>query len=410
MEATSSKDLASFALYQNSNVKMAYQNSVLHPDFKLGVLGGGQLGKMMALAAGNWHLPLYLLDQSPDFPAGRVSPFFTTGNFKDYDDVYNFGKDKNVLTIEIEHVNTEALHQLTQEGVVVHPHPAKLDIIKDKGLQKQFYAERDIPTSPFRLYSDEHAVRQAVEQGEERLPFVQKTRTAGYDGKGVSVIKTAADLKEKLLPGACLIEDLVDIDKEIAVIVARNKSGEVRAFPAVEMAFNPEANLVEFLFCPANISKATEQAAERLAIEVIEAFDLCGLLAVELFLDQSSQLLVNEVAPRPHNSGHHTIDSCYTSQFEQHIRAVLDLPLGSTQMKLPSVMVNLLGAAGQTGPTYYKGLEECLNIEGAKLHLYGKTTTKPYRKMGHATVVDKSMEKAIEKARLVQQTLKIVAG
>lgn len=389
---------------------MAYQSSVLHPDFKLGVLGGGQLGKMMALAAGNWHLPLYLLDQSADFPAGRVSPFFTAGNFKDYDDVYNFGRDKDVLTIEIEHVNTEALHQLEREGVVVHPSPAKLDIIKDKGLQKQFYAEKSIPTSPFRLYEDETAVRKAVAAGSQSLPFVQKTRTAGYDGKGVSVIQNEADLQEKLLPGACLIEELVDIDKEIAVIVARNEAGAVEAFPAVEMAFNPTANLVEFLFCPADIPRSVEQAAERLAVEVIEAFDLCGLLAVELFWDKSGQLLVNEVAPRPHNSGHHTIDSCYTSQFEQHIRAVLNLPLGSTRMKAPSVMVNLLGAASQTGPAYYEGLEECLKIEGAYFHLYGKTTTKPFRKMGHATVVDQSLEKAVEKARLVQRTLKIVAG
>jgi 5-(carboxyamino)imidazole ribonucleotide synthase len=388
----------------------SYERSILHPDFKLGVLGGGQLGKMMALAAGNWHLPLYLLDQSADFPAGRVSPFFTEGNFKDFDDVYNFGKDKQVLTIEIEHVNTEALHKLAEEGVTIHPHPAKLDIIKDKGLQKQFYAERGIPTSDFELYEDEQAVRQAVAEGALSLPFVQKTRTAGYDGKGVSVIKTEADLQEKLLPGACLIEQLVDMDKEIAVIVARNESGEVKAFPAVEMAFNPEANLVEFLFCPAKISAAIEAKAEALAKEVIEAFDLCGLLAVELFLDQSGQLLVNEVAPRPHNSGHHTIDSCYTSQFEQHIRAVLDLPLGSTKMKAPSVMVNLLGAAGQTGPVYYQGLEDCLQIEGVHLHLYGKSTTKPYRKMGHATVVDESLEAAVEKAREVQGKLRIVRG
>jgi 5-(carboxyamino)imidazole ribonucleotide synthase len=389
---------------------MAYQDSILHPDFKVGVLGGGQLGKMMAQAANNWHLPLFLLDTDNSFPAGRVSPFFTEGNFKDYDDVYNFGKDKQVLTIEIEHVNTEALHQLEKEGVKVHPAPAKLDIIKDKGLQKQFYAAHNIPTAPFRLYKDESEVKQAVALGERPLPFVQKSRTAGYDGRGVSIIRSKADLEEKLLPGPCMIEDLVEMDKEIAVIVARNESGQTQAFPAVEMAFNPEANLVEFLFCPANINKEVEAKAEALAAEVINAYGICGLLAVELFLDKEGNLLVNEVAPRPHNSGHHTIDSCYTSQFEQHLRAILNLPLGSTKMKSPSVMVNLLGAPDHTGPVHYKHLEECLKIEGAHFHLYGKSTTKPFRKMGHATIVDESLERAVGKARWIQEKLEIVSG
>ncbi|WP_425421720.1 5-(carboxyamino)imidazole ribonucleotide synthase [Phaeodactylibacter xiamenensis] len=389
---------------------MAYQDSILHPDFKVGVLGGGQLGKMMAQAANNWHLPLFLLDTDNSFPAGRVSPFFTEGNFKDYDDVYNFGKDKQVLTIEIEHVNTEALHQLEKEGVKVHPAPAKLDIIKDKGLQKQFYAAHNIPTAPFRLYKDESEVKQAVALGERPLPFVQKSRTAGYDGRGVSIIRSKADLEEKLLPGPCMIEDLVEMDKEIAVIVARNESGQTQAFPAVEMAFNPEANLVEFLFCPANINKEVEAKAEALAAEVINAYGICGLLAVELFLGKEGNLLVNEVAPRPHNSGHHTIDSCYTSQFEQHLRAILNLPLGSTKMKSPSVMVNLLGAPGHTGPVHYKHLEECLKIEGAHFHLYGKSTTKPFRKMGHATIVDESLERAVGKARWIQEKLEIVSG
>ena len=389
---------------------MAYQDSILHPDFKIGVLGGGQLGKMLAQAANSWHLPLYFLDQDTSFPAARVSPYFFEGSFKDYDDVYQFGKDKNVLTIEIEHVNTEALHQLEKEGVTIHPSPAKLDIIKDKGLQKQFYAKHDIPTAPYGLFEDEAAVKEAVANGERPLPFVQKSRTAGYDGRGVSIIRTVADLDNKLLPGPCMIEDLVEMDKEIAVIVARNESGQTQAFPSVEMAFNPEANLVEFLFCPADISKEIATQAEQLAIQIINAYGICGLLAVELFLDKDGNLLVNEVAPRPHNSGHHTIDSCYTSQFEQHLRAILNLPLGSTKMKLPSVMVNLLGAPGHTGPAYYKNLEECLKIEGAYFHLYGKTTTKPFRKMGHATIVDESLERAVGKARWIQEKLEIVSG
>ena len=382
--------------------------SPLHPDFKLGVLGGGQLGKMLALAAGNWHLPLYVLDSSKDFPAGRVTPFFTEGNFKDYDDVYQFGRQLDVLTIEIEHVNTEALHQLEKEGLTIHPSPAKLDIIKDKGAQKLFYKEHNIPTAPFRLFDDEQAVREAVSKGEIKPPFVQKTRTAGYDGRGVSVISDMESL-EGLLPGACLIEEQVEIEKELAVIVARNADGQTQTFPAVEMEFNPDANLVEFLFCPAAITPELEEKAEALATEVAVAFGICGLLAVELFLDKEGRLLVNEVAPRPHNSGHHTIDSCYTSQFEQHLRAVLNFPLGSTRMKAPSVMVNLLGADGHTGPAVYEGLEECLAIEGVHLHLYGKAITKPFRKMGHATIVDENLETAKKKARKVRETLKIVS-
>lgn len=384
-------------------------NSPLHPDFRLGVLGGGQLGKMMALAAGNWHLPLYVLDSHKNFPAGRITPFFTEGSFKDYNDVYEFGKQLDVLTIEIEHVNTEALHQLEREGLTIHPSPAKLDIIKDKGAQKLFYREKGIPTAPFRLFEEEQAVRLAIEQGEIRFPFVQKTRTAGYDGRGVSIIRDANGL-DNLLPGACLIEEMVEIEKELAVIVARNANGQTRAFPTVEMEFNPEANLVELLFCPAAISPELEDAAENLAVEVAVAYDICGLLAVELFLDKKGQLLVNEVAPRPHNSGHHTIDSCYTSQFEQHLRAVLNFPLGSTRMKAPSVMVNLLGTDGHTGPAVYQGLDECLAIEGVHLHLYGKAITKPFRKMGHATVVDENLENAKAKARKVMNVLRIVAG
>ena len=383
--------------------------SPLHPDFKLGVLGGGQLGKMLALAAGNWHLPLYVLDSSKDFPAGRVTPFFTEGNFKDYDDVYQFGRQLNVLTIEIEHVNTEALRRLEKEGVTVHPSPFQLDIIKDKGAQKLFYQKKGIPTAPFRLFENEQAVRQAAEKGELTFPFVQKTRTAGYDGRGVSVIRSAEKLAG-LLPGACLIEEQVDIDKELAVIVARNARGETKAFPAVEMEFNPEANLVEFLFCPAAISPELEARAEELATEVAVAYDICGLLAVELFLDKEGQLLVNEVAPRTHNSGHHTIDSCYTSQFEQQLRAVLNFPLGSTRMKAPSVMVNLLGAEGYTGPAIYQGLEECLAIEGVHIHLYGKAITKPFRKMGHVTIVDEDLANAKAKARKVKELLTIISG
>jgi len=381
----------------------------INADFKLGILGGGQLGKMMALAAGNWHLPIYFLDQQKDFPAAPYGMGFTEGDFNNFDDVYRFGQDKNVLSIEIEHVNTEALLQLEKEGVIVHPSPAKLNIIKDKGLQKEFYAAHELPTAPFRLYPDKSALLQAIESGERPFPFVQKSRTAGYDGKGVAVIQDKSDL-DKMLEGPCMVEDKVQIEKELAVIVARRPSGEVKAYPTVEMEFNPVANLVEFLVCPAQISPAQEQAALEIAIQTIESFDLCGLLAVELFLDKQGNILINEVAPRPHNSGHHTIDSAYTSQFEQHLRAILDLPLGSTASRSPvGIMINLLGAPEHSGRAYYEGFDQLLQMEGVYPHLYGKQTTRPYRKMGHATILGSNLEATRSKARLAQQRLRIIS-
>lgn len=385
------------------------QKNVFHPDFRLGILGAGQLGKMLAIAAADWHLPVRALDQSKGFPAGPYCRHFTEGSFNSYDDVYAFGKNLDVLTIEIEHVAVEALFRLEEEGVVVHPRPGALAIIKDKGLQKQFWPEHGLPASPFRLYDSGEAVRRAVEEGRERLPFVQKSRTEGYDGRGVAVIRSNADM-EKLLEPACVVEDLIAIDKELAVIAARNTAGEVMAFPVVEMTFHPEANLVEFLLCPARIPPGIAQAAEALAVRAIEALDICGLLAVELFLTTSGELLINEVAPRPHNSGHHTINSCYTSQFEQHLRGILGLPLGSVRMKTPSVMLNLLGEPGFSGPAYYQGMEEVLAMEGVKVHLYGKSDTKPFRKMGHATVLDADLEQAIVKAKRVQEVLKVISG
>jgi len=330
---------------------------------------------------------------------------YQEGSFKNYDDVVGFGRQLDILTIEIEHVNTDALRFLQTEGKIVHPDPKALDIIKDKGLQKQFYAEHNIPTSPFQLFPDKSAVLNALKDGSLSLPFVQKSRTAGYDGKGVAVIQNEEDLSTKLLAGPCMIEDLVEMDKEIAVVVARNKSDEIRTFDPVEMEFNPIANLVEFLICPSTISEEQAQTCTDLAKRIISAYDICGLLAVEFFLDTKGNILVNEVAPRPHNSGHHTIDSAVTSQYEQHLRGVLNMPLGSTKLTSPSVMVNLLGADGFTGDAHYEGLKECLAIEGVKIHLYGKAITKPYRKMGHATIIADTIEKAKKKARKVQETL-----
>ena len=373
---------------------------------KIGILGGGQLGKMLCLAAAPWDFKTCILDASPEFPAGQVCSEFTAGDFNNYDDVLAFGRDKDVLTIEIEHVNTDALHELKRQGKVVHPSPEALDIIKDKGLQKEFYRENDIPTAPFELFENEQALLAAIESGKWNLPLVQKSRTAGYDGKGVAILRTADDLKTKMLSGACLVETLAPVQIEIAVIAARNASGEVAVFPAVEMDFHPEANLVELLICPARISPLAAAQAEVLAEQVINAFDLCGLLAVEMFLCTDGQLWVNEVAPRPHNSGHHTIDSAVTSQYQQHLRAICDLPLGDTSQIQPALMLNLLGAEGHKGPVHYEGVAECLALSGVHVHLYGKALTSPFRKMGHVTITAETLAQAFKKADFVKNTLK----
>ncbi len=363
---------------------------------------------MLALAAGKWHLPLWALDKSADFPAAPYVSRFVEGSFKNEAAVLAFGRQVDVLTIEIEHVNLDALRQLEAEGTRIHPRPGALEIINDKGRQKTFFRANGFPTAPFRIFDDDKTLLQAIEDGELAFPFVQKTTTAGYDGRGVSILRSREDLAKKLLPGPCLAEDLAPIHKELSVIAARNERGEVAVFPAVEMVFNPDANLVELLVCPAQIDEAVEQAAENLARNLIEAFDICGLLAVELFLTGNGDLWVNEVAPRPHNSGHHTIEACVTSQFEQHLRAILNWPLGSTELLRPAAMVNLLGAEGCEGPPVFEGMEQCLAMPGVYIHNYGKATTKPFRKMGHATIVGHNAKEVVEKAKWVMEHLRVV--
>lgn len=382
-----------------------YLRGMFSTTQKIGILGGGQLGKMLCLAAAPWDFKMCILDASPDYPAGQVCAEFTVGDFNNYDDVMAFGSDKDVLTIEIEHVNTKALHELKKMGKVVHPSPEALDIIKDKGLQKEFYQTHEIPTAPFELFEDEKALLKAIKSGKWQLPLVQKSRTAGYDGKGVAILRTIEDMETKLIKGPCLVEVLAPVQTEIAVIAARNTSGEVSVFPAVEMDFHPEANLVELLVCPARIGALAAAEAEVLAEKVIRAFDICGLLAVEMFLCTDGQLWVNEVAPRPHNSGHHTIDSAVTSQYQQHLRAICDLPLGDTTQIQPAVMLNLLGAEGHKGLVHYEGVAECLALSGVHVHLYGKAMTTPFRKMGHVTITADTLENAFKKAAFVKQTL-----
>ncbi|MEL7223187.1 MAG: 5-(carboxyamino)imidazole ribonucleotide synthase [Bacteroidota bacterium] len=380
--------------------------SVFNGQIKLGVLGGGQLGKMMALPAANWHLPYWVLDANEMMPAAPYATQFIKGDFRKEADVLAFGRQVDILTIEIEHVHTGALKQLKAEGKTVHPDPDTLALIKDKGLQKQFYLDNDIPSSDFELYANEQAVIQAVAAGRISFPFVQKSRTGGYDGRGVAIIKSKENLTDKLLPGACLVEDAVDIDKELAVVVARNTNGQMESFPVVEMVFDEVANLVDYLFAPAQIPKETEQAAIALAEQTAQAYGICGLLAVELFLTKSGDLLVNEVAPRPHNSGHHTIESCPTSQFEQHLRGVLNLPLGSTRLIQPAIMLNILGEAGYQGNVRYVGIEEVCAMPDVFVHIYGKAQTRPARKMGHVTILADSIEEALIKAKQVKAKLK----
>ncbi|MEM7574587.1 MAG: 5-(carboxyamino)imidazole ribonucleotide synthase [Bacteroidota bacterium] len=373
----------------------------------LGILGGGQLGKMLCQAASNWHLEVSVLDQSQEFPAAPYASRFVEGDFRRSEDVLAFGRSVDVLTIEIEHIDTAALHQLEAEGVKVYPQPSVIDTIKDKGLQKQFLAEHGIATADFELLAGPAEVQKKVQDQSWNFPFVQKMRTGGYDGRGVQLVRSAADL-DQLLPGPCLVEKMADIDKELAVIVARRPNGELRVFPCVEMEFHPTANLVEYLLCPARIDGDTLARANQLAIQTAEAFGIVGLLAVELFLNKDGSIWVNEVAPRPHNSGHHSIEACLTSQYEQHLRAVLDLPLGSTDLLRPAVMANLLGAEGHTGPAHYDGLEDALAMPGLYPHFYGKAMTKPFRKMGHLTGLGDTLEEARTKVEQGREKLRVV--
>jgi 5-(carboxyamino)imidazole ribonucleotide synthase len=355
---------------------------------------------MMLQAAADIDVRLHILDPAADAPCARMAPYFTQGSFADHDTVLAFGKGKDVLTVEIEHVATEALEQLEAKGVKVYPQPRALRVIQDKGVQKQFYADHGIPTAPFTLVEGKAGITQ--------FPVVQKMRTGGYDGKGVQILKSEADL-EKAFDVPSVLEELVPFEKEISVIVARNPQGQIEAFPPVEMVFNPVANLVEFLFSPANISEEVAERARQIALKTAEALDIVGLLAIEMFLLADGTILVNEMAPRPHNSGHQTIEGNLTSQYQQHLRAILNLPLGATDAVMPSAMVNLLGAEGHTGSVRYVGLEEAMAMPGVYPHIYGKSTTKPFRKMGHVTVIHPHAEECQQLALKVKELIRVEA-
>jgi 5-(carboxyamino)imidazole ribonucleotide synthase len=381
-------------------------DKLLTSNLKLGIISGGQLGKMMIQEASKWDIITYVMDNDDTCPAKSIATHFTKGSNTDFDTVYQFGKKVDILTYEMENINIDALKKLKTEGYSIIPDPDILELIQDKGLQKEFYRKNGIPTSPFKTYDSDSAVLNAIETGEINFPFVQKLRKGGYDGRGVSVINDKSDLS-LLLSEESIVEEKIEIDKEISVIAARNKMGEIRTYPVVEMLFDPKANLVDKLICPSSISVQQAEKAVNLASQIIGLLNMEGLLAVEFFIDIKGEVIVNEMAPRPHNSGHHTIESIITSQFEQHLRAILNLPLGSTSLKLPSVMINILGEEGYEGPVRYEGLSECLGIEGVKIHLYGKKITKPYRKMGHITVMSSSLDGALEKAEKVKQLIKV---
>jgi len=370
----------------------------------IGILGGGQLGRMMIQSAINLNLNISVLDPDKNAPCRYLVKKFTQGSLTDYDAVYEFGKDKDLITIEIENVNIEALKALEKEGKKVFPQPHIIELIQDKGSQKMFYQRNNIPSPDFFLVENKTQIAKYADY----FPFFQKLRKGGYDGKGVVKLVSPHHL-EKAFDEPSVLERLVDFDKELAVLVARSESGEVKCFPVVECEFNPEANLVEFLFSPADIKKSVEKEAIKIATNLVEKLGIVGLLAVELFLTKDGKILVNEVAPRPHNSGHHTIEANITSQFEQHLRAILNLPLGDTSIVRAGVMVNLLGDFGHEGTAIYQGMEDVLKFSGVYVHLYGKAITKPFRKMGHATIVDEDILKAKQKARIVKNTLKIIA-
>lgn len=369
-------------------------------NFTLGILGGGQLGRMFIQEAASYNVNIAVLDPQKDAPCAAIASQFVVGDFNDYETVLQFGKNKDLITIEIEHVNVEALKILESQGVKIYPQPQVIELVQDKGLQKQFYLDHEIPTAPFKLIGSKKEITD--------FPIVQKLRKGGYDGKGVNVLVDAEDLKDSF-DGPCVLEELIDIEKELSVIVARNANGEVKTFPAVELAYNDKANLVEFLFSPANIAKSKKAEARDLATEVAEKLDIVGLLAVEMFLTKSGELLVNEIAPRTHNSGHHTIEANFTSQFEQHLRAILNMPLGKTEIMIPAVMVNILGEPGHVGKATYQGLNTILKTPGVHLHLYGKTNTKPYRKMGHVTIINEDLNTAKSMARRIKNNFKVLS-
>ena len=377
-------------------------------DFKLGILGGGQLGKMILYNTRKYDIHTCIIDPSKDAPARLACDEFFVGDLLDYDTVIDFGKKVDVLTIEIENVNVEALETLEKQGIKVYPLSKTLRTIQNKATQKLFYRDHNIPTADFSRFAHTSEIEDAVENGGLKYPFVWKSARFGYDGQGVKVVRRYTDLVD--LPNVeCIAEHLIPFKNELAVIVARNTKGHLKTYPVVEMEFHPEANQVEYVICPARIPNDIAKKAELVALKTAAAFEHVGLLAVEMFQTEDDQILVNEVAPRPHNSGHYSIEASYTDQFEQHLRCILGLPLGNTESKVAGVMVNLVGSEGYTGNVLYRNIEEIMAMDGVTPHIYGKKQTRPFRKMGHVTIVNKDVDKAREIAENVKRTIEVIS-
>ncbi|MEM9000388.1 MAG: 5-(carboxyamino)imidazole ribonucleotide synthase [Bacteroidota bacterium] len=377
-------------------------------DFRLGILGGGQLGKMLLYETRKWDIHTKVMDASPEAPCKIACNEFVLGNLMDFDVVYQFGKNVDLLTIEIENVNIDALEKLENEGITVFPSSKTLRTIQNKATQKLFYTDHGIPTSTFNRFAYTSEIKDSIANGGVQLPFVWKSAQFGYDGQGVKVVRALHDLDG--LPNVeCIAEKLIDFKNELAVIVARSAKGETQTYPVVEMEFHPEANQVEYVICPARIDEQVAQRAKEVALNVSKALDHIGLLAVELFQTQDDGILVNEVAPRPHNSGHYSIEASYTNQFEQHIRSILGLPLGKTDSKVAGIMVNLVGAENHRGDVIYQNLDNILKLKGVTPHIYGKRQTRPFRKMGHVTIVDEDIAKARKIAQQVKESINVIS-
>ncbi|MDR9400576.1 MAG: 5-(carboxyamino)imidazole ribonucleotide synthase [Psychroflexus sp.] len=377
-------------------------------SFILGILGGGQLGKMLLYETRKWDIKTHVLDPNDEAPSRISCDYFQKGDLLHYETVYNFGLKADVITIEIEAVNVQALADLQKKGKKIFPQPDVLKIIQNKITQKQFYKQHHLPTADFNSYQTKTDLQNAISQDDLSFPFVWKSATGGYDGMGVEIIKNKSEV-EKLPDNPCLAENKVDFTHELSVIVARNSDGEVKTYPVVEMEFHPAANQVEYVITPARVESHIHREAKQLAKNTADQLQIVGLLAVELFLTKDDKLLINEVAPRPHNSGHVSIEASYTNQFEQYLRAVLNLPLGSTDNKVSAVMVNLVGSKEYTGYPRYKNIDQLLKMDGVTPHIYGKKQTRPFRKMGHVNIIDADVDKARKKAEEVKSKISVIS-
>ena len=375
-------------------------------DFKLGILGGGQLGKMLLQVTSRLSIKTNILDPSKDSPCKNLCNEFEIGNLMDFDSVYQFGKKCDLVTFEIEHVNTEALEKLESEGTKVYPSSKTLKIIQNKNLQKQFFIDNNIPTSDFWYFKSPKDFKNSFHKNQISFPCVWKKTKFGYDGYGVEIIKSIKQI-DNLPNEEFIIEELIPFEKELATTIVRNNSGDIQIFPLVQMDFNKESNQVEYVVCPAQVNREIKDLANALAMKVSKSFKHVGLLAIEMFLTKDNKILINEVAPRPHNSAHYSIEACENSQFQQHINSILDLKLGSCESNNNAIMVNLVGEKGYSGPVIYQGIEKAMEQSNVSVHIYGKSNTKPNRKMGHVTVTDENLKNGLKKAKSVKNLIKV---